>query len=62
MSVPGKSEDLTASTKDYLSKRSSNVPEKIDVPDVKSLQTRYEYLMDTIKEKESEGTKTENSL
>lgn len=28
---------------------------------MKTLQTRYEYLMDTIKEKESEGTRTEQS-
>ena len=33
----------------------------IEAPDVKTLQTRYEYLMDTIKEKESEGTRTEQS-
>ena len=37
-------------------------PDPIDVPDVKALQTRYEYLMDTIKEKESEVSRTENSL
>lgn len=29
---------------------------------MKTLHTRYEYLMDTIKEKESEGTRTEHSL
>lgn len=40
-------------------KMSSDV---LDVPDVKALQTRYEYLMDTIKEKESEASRTENSL
>ena len=37
-------------------------PDVVDVPNVKALQTRYDYLMDTIKEKESEVSRTEHSL
>jgi hypothetical protein len=46
----------------YLSKINTLGSEQVEVPDVKSLQSRHEFLMDTIKEKESEATRTENSL